>query len=141
MNKIFSILHARAYSHATEDLDKVKKALWILKGKRIAVLGLAFKPETDDIREASSIRIIRELEREGARLRLYDPKAMDNMKGLFPAENRLIYCADPYAVAESANALLLVTEWDEFKRIRPDDFLREILSAEINYAKTKRFWD
>jgi UDPglucose 6-dehydrogenase len=96
-------------------LDKVKKALWILKDKRIAVLGLAFKPETDDIREASSIRIIRELEREGARLRLYDPKAADNMKEIFPPSGTIVYCKDPYEAAEEANALLVVTEWEEFR--------------------------
>ncbi len=96
-------------------LDKVKQALWILKDKNIAVLGLAFKPETDDIREAPSIRIIRELLREGARLRLYDPKAMDNMKGLYPEEpGRTTYVASAYEAIKGANALLLLTEWEEF---------------------------
>jgi UDPglucose 6-dehydrogenase len=96
-------------------MEKVKQALWILKDKRIAVLGLAFKPETDDIREAPSIGVIRELLREGARLRLYDPQAAGNMKALFPAEpERLEYCASPYEAAEGANALILLTEWAEF---------------------------
>lgn len=96
-------------------LDKVKQALWILKNKNIAVLGLAFKPETDDIREAPSIRIIRELVREGARLRLYDPKAMDNMKRLYPEEpGRILYAPSAYAAVEKANAFLLLTEWEEF---------------------------
>jgi UDPglucose 6-dehydrogenase len=96
-------------------MEKVKQALWILKDKRIAVLGLAFKPETDDIREAPSIGVIRELLREGARLRLYDPQAAENMKALFPAEaERLEYCASPYEAAEGANAILLMTEWPEF---------------------------
>jgi UDPglucose 6-dehydrogenase len=94
---------------------KVKRALWILKDKTIGVLGLAFKPETDDVREATSIRIIQELRREGAVLRLYDPKAMDNMRLVFPADERLVYCSDAYAVAERANAVLLVTEWEEFR--------------------------
>ena len=80
-------------------VDKVKKALWILKDKRIAVLGLAFKPETDDIREASSIKIIRELVKEGSGLRLYDPKAMDNMKEVFPPSPQVAYCEDPYQAA------------------------------------------
>ncbi len=95
-------------------LDKVKKALWILKDKNIAVLGLAFKPETDDIREAPSIRVIQELLREGARLRLYDPQAMGNMKQLYPEEpGRLIYSSSPYQAAEGTNALLVLTEWAE----------------------------
>jgi UDPglucose 6-dehydrogenase len=96
-------------------LDKIKQALWILKDKNIAVLGLAFKPETDDIREAPSIRVIRELLREGSRLRLYDPQAMDNMKQLYPEEpRRLAYLSSPYQAAEGANALLVLTEWTEF---------------------------
>jgi UDPglucose 6-dehydrogenase len=96
-------------------VDKIKQALWILKDKRIAVLGLAFKPETDDIREAPSINVIRELLREGARLRLYDPQAMGNMGEIFPAEtDRLEYCESAYQAAEGANALVVLTEWDEF---------------------------
>jgi UDPglucose 6-dehydrogenase len=96
-------------------VDKIKRALWILKDKKIAVLGLAFKPETDDIREAPSIRIIRDLVREGSRLCLYDPKAADNMKRLYPEEpERLVYAPSAYDAAEGANALLLLTEWEEF---------------------------
>lgn len=101
-----------------EFVGKVKKALWILKDKRVAVLGLAFKPETDDIREASSILIIRELLREGARLRLHDPQAARNMAELFPAEaERIAYAADAYDAAKGANALLLVTEWPEYRAL------------------------
>jgi UDPglucose 6-dehydrogenase len=96
-------------------IDKIKQALWILKDKRIAVLGLAFKPETDDIREAPSINLIRGLQGEGARLRLYDPQAMENMKGLYPEEpDRLEYCDSAYRAAEGANALVILTEWPEF---------------------------
>ena len=96
-------------------IEKVKRALWILKDKDIAILGLAFKPETDDIREAPSIRVIRDLLREGARLRLYDPKAADNMKQIFPEEpGRVTYASSAYEAAEKTNALLVLTEWDEF---------------------------
>ncbi|MCJ7644646.1 MAG: UDP-glucose/GDP-mannose dehydrogenase family protein [Candidatus Aminicenantes bacterium] len=98
-------------------VDKVKRALWILKDKRIAVLGLAFKPETDDIREASSIKIIRELIKEGSVLRLYDPKAMDNMKEVFPGSPQVVYCEDPFQAALDANALLVITEWAEFRTL------------------------
>jgi UDPglucose 6-dehydrogenase len=99
-------------------VDKAKHALWILKDKKIAILGLAFKPDTDDIREAPSIRIVRELSHEGARLRLYDPQAMENMKQLFPEEQgRMIYCASPEQAADGANALLILTEWGEFARL------------------------
>lgn len=96
-------------------MEKIKKALWILKDKKIAVLGLAFKPETDDIREAPSIRLIRELLNEGANLRLYDPQARENMKELFPEYlARVLYCDSPYKAAAGVNALLVITEWKEF---------------------------
>jgi len=96
-------------------VDKIKQALWILKDKRIAVLGLAFKQETDDIREAPSISVIAALRREGARLQLYDPQAMGNMRKIYPAEpDRLEYCESAYQAAEGANALTVLTEWDEF---------------------------
>ncbi len=96
-------------------IEKIKQALWILKDKRIAVLGLAFKPETDDIREAPSINVIRELLQDGARLRLYDPQAMENMKEIYPPEpERLEYCDSAGQAAEGANALIILTEWEEF---------------------------
>jgi UDPglucose 6-dehydrogenase len=96
-------------------VDKIRQALWILKDKRIAVLGLAFKPETDDIREAPSIKVIKELLGEGASVRLYDPQAMANMREVFVEDKvRVTYCADPYKAAEGANALLICTEWKEF---------------------------
>jgi UDPglucose 6-dehydrogenase len=99
-------------------IEKTKKALWILKDKKIAVLGLAFKPETDDIREASSIKIIKKLLNEGSYLRLYDPRAMENMKEIFPEEPpQISYVKSPYEAVKEANALLIVTEWDEFKEL------------------------
>jgi UDPglucose 6-dehydrogenase len=99
-------------------MDKVRKALWILKGKTVGVLGLAFKPETDDIREAPSIKVIRELLKQGAVLRLYDPKAADNMKELFPEDGQAVtYVSNPYAAAEGAHILLVVTEWEEIRTL------------------------
>lgn len=99
-------------------VEKIKKALWILKDKKFAILGLAFKPETDDIREAPGIKVIRRLLEEGALLRLYDPKAMDNMKEIFPEQPpQITYTQSLYEAVEEANALLLVTEWDEFKEM------------------------
>ncbi len=97
---------------------KVKRALWILKDKKIAILGLAFKPETDDIRNAPSIPLIRALLEEEAILSLYDPKAADNMKTIFPeAKPRIQYTDSPCKTAQDANALLIVTEWEEFKNL------------------------
>ncbi|MBN2199577.1 MAG: UDP-glucose/GDP-mannose dehydrogenase family protein [Candidatus Aminicenantes bacterium] len=99
-------------------INKVKQSLWILKDKTIGILGLSFKPETDDIREAPSIKVISGLQAEGAKLRLYDPQAMARMKELFPEDGeRLVYCGSALEVARGANALLIVTEWDEFKSL------------------------
>ena len=95
-------------------LGKARHALWILKDKRIGVLGLAFKPETDDIRFAPAIELIRRLLQEHAQVQVYDPQAMEKTKVLFPS---IRYCADPHEVAENAEALMIVTEWDVFKRL------------------------
>jgi len=95
-------------------LKKVRDALWIVKDKTVAVLGLAFKPNTDDMRSAPSLEIIRALQQEGARIRAYDPKAMDKAKELLPSVE---FCADAYAAAKDADALILCTEWDEFRQL------------------------
>jgi UDPglucose 6-dehydrogenase len=99
-------------------VNKIKKSLWIVKDKKVAVLGLAFKPETDDIRNAPSIYVIEELQREGALLRFYDPVAMDNMKSFFPEDPpKIVYSENPYDALKDANAMLIITEWDEFKSL------------------------
>jgi UDPglucose 6-dehydrogenase len=99
-------------------IKKVKNALWILKNKKLAVLGLSFKPRTDDIRNAPSIHIIERLLEEGARLSLYDPEATKNVKALFPEDRPEIqYAASSYQALEGANAALFVTEWEELKNL------------------------
>jgi UDPglucose 6-dehydrogenase len=99
-------------------IDKIKKALWILKDKKIAVLGLSFKPETDDIRNAPSIPLVKALLDEEAVVCLYDPQASENMKQIFPDKPpKVQYFSSPYEAADGANALVIVTEWDEFKAL------------------------
>jgi UDPglucose 6-dehydrogenase len=99
-------------------LDKLRNSVWVISGKTLGVLGLAFKPNTDDIREAPSLRIIEALLKEGAELRLHDPWAMPAAKALYPPEaGRITYCESPYEVARGAEALLLLTEWDEYKHL------------------------
>jgi UDPglucose 6-dehydrogenase len=95
-------------------LKKIHDTLWIVKDKTIAILGLAFKPNTDDMRLAPSIDIIRPLQKEGARIRAYDPKAMEKAKEFLPD---IEYCDSPYAAATGADALVLCTEWDEFRKL------------------------
>ena len=99
-------------------MAKVRKALWVVSGKSIAVLGLAFKPRTDDIREAPSLKVIDCLLREGASVRLYDPQAMANTRRELPAQpGRVTYCQSAYEAAEGAHAVLVLTEWDEFRKL------------------------
>lgn len=93
-------------------VDKTRRALWVLKDKTIAILGLAFKANTDDIRFAPSIEVIKRLLAEGAKIRAYDPQAMERTRAVFP---ELTYAADPYEAARGADALLLVTEWPQFR--------------------------
>jgi UDPglucose 6-dehydrogenase len=95
-------------------INKVKKALWIVKDKKIAVLGLAFKPNTDDMREAPAIYVIRRLLEEGASVKAYDPQAMNNARQVLP---EIEYGENIYDTVEGADVLLLLTEWSEFKEM------------------------
>jgi UDPglucose 6-dehydrogenase len=95
-------------------IETVRKELWVLRGKRIAVWGLAFKPNTDDVRFAPSITLVNSLLGEGADVRAYDPEAMGKAKSVLPD---ITYCSDPYQAAEGADAILIVTEWDEFRQV------------------------
>jgi UDPglucose 6-dehydrogenase len=88
-----------------------------LKGKTFALWGLAFKPDTDDIREAPSLEIIRELTSRGAKIQAYDPEAAENVKRLFPTE--ITYAANAVEALQGADALLIVTEWKEFIAVDP----------------------
>jgi UDPglucose 6-dehydrogenase len=91
----------------------VQKVLDPLEDRVIAVLGLAFKAKTDDMREARSVEVITELTGAGARVRAYDPVAMPNARALLPPD--VEYCASSYEAADGADAVLIVTEWNEFK--------------------------
>lgn len=84
-----------------------------LKGKKIAIWGLAFKPHTDDIREAPALYNIEELLQEGAVIRAHDPEAMENVRKIFG--DKIQYFEDPYEAAEDADAILIATEWPEFR--------------------------
>jgi UDPglucose 6-dehydrogenase len=95
-------------------IKKIEQELWIIKRKVIGVLGLAFKPNTDDMREAPAIYIIHELHKRGATIKAYDPQAMNNAKELL---DKVEYCQDPYTAAKGADCLLILTEWDEFKNL------------------------
>jgi UDPglucose 6-dehydrogenase len=95
-------------------LAKATHALWTLKHKRIGILGLAFKPNTDDIRFAPAMELVRQLLQEQVQVSVYDPQAMDKTRVLYPD---IHYCSDAYELAENAEALLIATEWPEFKSL------------------------
>lgn len=95
-------------------VKKLESALGGLKDKRIGILGLSFKPNTDDIRDAPALDIVRLLLKAGAEVQAYDPQAMAASQAELP---RLILCQNPYEVAQDADALLLATEWNEFKSL------------------------
>jgi UDPglucose 6-dehydrogenase len=95
-------------------LQKIHDTLWIVKDKTLGVLGLAFKPNTDDMRLAPSLEVIRPLQKEGARIRAYDPKAMDKAREVLPGVE---FCENPYTVAAGADGLIICTEWDEFRQL------------------------
>ncbi|MDQ6663572.1 MAG: UDP-glucose/GDP-mannose dehydrogenase family protein [Acidobacteriota bacterium] len=95
-------------------IQKLQEKLFILKGRTIALLGLAFKPNTDDLRDAPSLQIAEKLLQMGARVRAYDPIAMGACREQHP-DLRISYATDPVSIADKADALVVVTEWPQFK--------------------------
>jgi UDPglucose 6-dehydrogenase len=94
--------------------EKIRQALWVMKDKKLGVLGLAFKANTDDIRFAPSLEVIRRLLAEGAHVSAYDQEAMDRASAIYP---QVRYLREPYDVARDADALLILTEWDDFRQL------------------------
>ena len=94
--------------------DKIINACGGVESKTIAILGLTFKPNTDDMRESPSIDIITELLKEGAIIRAYDPEGMEEAKSIFPD---IIWCTDAYDAIKGANAVSIITEWNQFRAL------------------------
>jgi UDPglucose 6-dehydrogenase len=125
---------------AVEDVNKNQKYNFLEKiykhynndiaGKTFAIWGLSFKPHTDDIREAPAIEIIKELTAKGAKVRAFDPVAMDNTRPLFENNEKVHFAEDEYKALEGADALILVTEWPQFRR--PDwERMKELLANPV----------
>jgi UDPglucose 6-dehydrogenase len=110
-------------------VKKITDTLWVLKGKKIGVLGLAFKQNTDDIRSSPAIDLCQHLQKEGATLRVHDPKAMDKAKSVL---KDVTYVDNMNDVAQDCDALVIATEWDEFKKLDLDR-ARKLLTHPIMF--------
>ena len=110
-------------------LQLARRILGTLKGKRIAILGLSFKPDTDDIREAVSLTIIKKLLEEGGTVVAYDPAAMENVSKVFG--NKIDFAKTAMNAIEKAECCIIVTEWEEFRKLRPEDFKSKMKNSVI----------
>lgn len=122
-----SLLKAIEQVNKTQPQQAVKlakKHLGDLKGKRIAILGLAFKPNTDDMREARSIPLINQLIKEDANVVAYDPVAVLNAKSIFG--DKIKYASSAIECLKNAYCCIIVTEWEEFKKLKPEDFTQNM---------------
>ncbi len=113
----FQILKAvRSTNQEQKDyvLRKIKDALWVIQDKTVAVLGLSFKPNTDDLRSSPSIALIQALIEAGAKIKAYDPQAMGKAKQVL---KNVVFCKDAYKACSGADCLIVATEWNEFKEL------------------------
>jgi UDPglucose 6-dehydrogenase len=116
----FQLLEEVRKINATQQevfFNKVRSALWTLRGKKLAALGLAFKGDTDDIRDSPAIDVIKRLIDAGASVSAYDPAAIEKAKGVLPPSENLSYAENPYEAAEGADAVLILTDWAEFGKL------------------------
>ncbi|MDC4225141.1 MAG: UDP-glucose/GDP-mannose dehydrogenase family protein [Candidatus Manganitrophus sp.] len=104
-------------------IQKIEKEVGSIKGKQIGILGLSFKPNTDDMREAPSVTIIRALQERGAKIIAHDPAAMEEAKKVL---KEVAYAADPYAVADGSDAIILMTEWNPFRNLDLDQIKKKL---------------
>jgi len=111
-------------------LSKLEQALWVMRDKTVGVLGVAFKGNTDDVREAPSLRVMPRLRENGVIARVYDPQATAKMAKIYPSDSRLSYVESPYEAAKGAHALLVLTDWEEIRALDIDR-LRSLMRAAI----------
>ncbi len=111
-------------------LSKIREKLWVLQDKKIAVLGLAFKQNTDDVRESVAIKLIHEMLAEGAQVTAYDPEATETAKKFGNLDGKITFAEDVYSCVEGAEALVIATEWPEFAHADLAK-VRELMSANL----------
>jgi UDPglucose 6-dehydrogenase len=117
---VFELIEATTRVNAATKarmIEKIRSTAGSIEGKTAAVLGLSFKPETDDIRESPALAVVGDLLRENARVRAFDPAAMENARSVFP---QLTFAKDAYDCAADADFLVLATEWNEFRALDLD---------------------
>ena len=123
----FSLLTEVERINATQKkrfLAKVRAALWTLRGKKLGVLGLAFKGDTDDIRDSPAIEMVKMLLGEGCSINAFDPAAIERTQAFVPPSDKMSYATDAYSAAEDADALLILTDWPEFGKLDLDKLRR-----------------
>jgi UDPglucose 6-dehydrogenase len=108
-------------------IEKLRQELWVVRGRKIAVLGLAFKPNTDDVRFAPAIELIRALLLDGAIVSAYDPQAAEKAQQVLPG---VTYCSSVYEAAKDAVAIVIATEWNEFRDLDWDE-LRKVVARPL----------
>lgn len=113
--ELLKAVHHVNQEMVTRFVKKIENSVGSLKGKKIALLGLSYKPNTDDMREAPSIKIVEKLLDKGAKVAVYDPEAMENAKKILP--HGVDYATNPYDAAKDASVLAVVTDWNEFKEL------------------------
>jgi UDPglucose 6-dehydrogenase len=114
-------------------VDQLIESLHTLEGKTIGILGLAFKQNTDDMREAPALKIVRDLAVSGAKLRVLDPVAMDNARMEFSdlSEDQLEFCSNELEAAHEADALLILTEWNQFRNLDLDSLAKAMNQKQV----------
>jgi UDPglucose 6-dehydrogenase len=117
-------------------IERIKQLLPDLEGKTVAVLGLSFKPETDDIRESPAIRVITDLLQGGASVRAYDPAAIDATRRLLP---EIEYAEDEYSTARGSHALVVMTEWNQFRSLDLNRLKQEM--RELNLIDLRNIYE
>src|SRR5712664_678605 len=122
---------------ATRVVDMAERLLGSLSDKKVAVLGLAFKKDTDDIREAASIRVIYQLRKKGAQVIAYDPVAIPNAKKAL--SDQIVYADNPRSTLKGTDCAVIMTEWDQFRKLKPQDF--QALMKTPNVVDGRRIYD
>lgn len=116
---------------------KLKKHITNLMGEKIAIWGLSFKANTDDVRESSAIKVILKLLEEGAKVSCYDPVAIENAKKVLGQNEKIEFCSEKFAALKKAKALILMTDWEEFKKVKPKE-IKRYLKIVID---TRNIWE